>query len=104
MNKKTAKKKPTVLRRSKERPSTYRMWVLWRMRKRQLRGADIVGCSHRVLMRPPKYLGFDVSTDDKMHAANTFVRAELTKMRDEGLITCTDGWWWRRRPTLRAVP
>ncbi len=106
------KKKPEPIkltRVGKTRPADYREWALWRMRKRVSRKKEIVGCSSRALHRPPRYLVLAASYGDEAEfydwVGNANVAAEhLKQMRDEGLITCTDGWWWRRQPhKLRAV-
>lgn len=109
----SAKKKEAVKRVTSKpvRPATYREWALWRMRKRPLTRQNeqtyIIGASSRVLHRPPRYLELaaTLAHDQYDWFGNSNVAArELTRMRDEGLITCTDGWWWRRQPhKLKAV-
>ena len=117
------KKKQPVKRVSSKpgRPVNFQEWALWRMRVRTSAGGDrknprqIIGASSRVLHRPPMYLELAaiINEDqyDWQHNA-TVASRELTRMRDEGLITCTDGWlitctdgwWWRRQPhKLKAV-
>lgn len=106
------KKKPDIKlsKVGKTRPADFREWALWRMRKRALpSGREVVGCSSRALHRPPRYLALAATYGDEGEfydwVGNASVAAEhLKQMRDEGLITCTDGWWWRRQPhKLRSV-
>ncbi len=102
------KKEPPVKRVSSKpgRPATYQEWALWRMRLRPGNGLEngkrkqIVGCGSRALHRPPMYLELAPIVNgeyDQLMNGN-LADDELRRMRDEGLITCTDGWWWRRQP------
>ena len=70
---------------STPQPANYRDWVFFKIEPRQGKNGPLF-CRSAVLLTPPKYLAIDPSQ----------ARAELTRMRDEGLIACTNGIWWRR--------
>ena len=88
------------------RPANYQEWAFQRMRRRKVGKKEIEGASSRVLHRPPKYLRLAPMCEDGYDwVENARVAgSELKRLRDKGLITCTDGWWWRRRQAkLKAV-
>ena len=65
--------------------ASYTEWVLHRIVPRQGK-KGILLCSTAPLLKPPKYLGINAYQAEK----------ELLRLREEGLIVCTNRWWWMR--------
>lgn len=66
-----------------DKPTTYRAWVIWRIRRsptRTLAGLEEV-CGPLI---------------------EDYVRTTLRAMRDEGLIACTSRRWWQRPAKLKC--
>jgi hypothetical protein len=80
-------------------PQTFEQWVRWRISR-----APSKSLAARTAQEPPQYLKLE--EDERCHVfergtvvidTEPFVKAELRRMRDAGVIACTNGRWWLRK-------
>lgn len=83
-----------------DRPKTFREWVLWRIQRSPSR--TLLAARAEL---PPKYLGVESLLDKAelpLPDVERYVRAELTAMRNEGLIAAHSGRWYARPRKLKC--
>jgi hypothetical protein len=61
-------------------------WVLQKVQPRAGKNGPIL-CRTAALLRVPKTIGLDQEAAER----------ELTRLREAGVIACTNGVWWQRR-------